>query len=76
MSKMLLPIELETAISPLPLLATITLDKRSGTEVPAARIVKPIITEGIPIVFPMISAQVTIKYEKPPIQKIVIKKAR
>ena len=40
-SKMLLPTEEETAMSPKPFLATITLVMRSGTDVPAARIVRP-----------------------------------
>ena len=40
-SKILLPMELETAISPCPCFATITELKRSGTLVPAAKIVKP-----------------------------------
>lgn len=39
---MLLPTEEETAISPNPFLATITLVMRSGIEVPAARNVNPI----------------------------------
>jgi hypothetical protein len=39
---MLLPTEEDTAISPKPFLATITLVMRSGMEVPAARNVKPI----------------------------------
>lgn len=38
---MLLPIEEETAISPNPFLATMTEVIKSGTDVPAARIVKP-----------------------------------
>ena len=41
-SKMLLPTEEETAMSPKPFLATITLVMRSGMEVPAARNVNPI----------------------------------
>ena len=41
-SNMLLPIELERAISPRPFLATITLVMRSGILVPAARNVNPI----------------------------------
>ena len=46
-SKMLLPTEEETAMSPKPFLATITLVMRSGMEVPAARNVRPITyTEG------------------------------
>lgn len=41
-SKILLPTELETAISPNPLRATITDVIKSGIDVPAARKVKPI----------------------------------
>lgn len=41
-SNILLPTELETAISPKPFLATITEVIRSGMDVPAARTVKPI----------------------------------
>lgn len=44
MSKMLLPTELDTAMSPRPLRATITLVMRSGMDVPAARMVRPIIS--------------------------------
>lgn len=39
---MLLPTELETAMSPKPFLATITDVIKSGIEVPAAKNVKPI----------------------------------
>lgn len=52
MSKILEPTELDTAISPRPLRATITLVMRSGMEVPAANIVRPIISSVIPIVSP------------------------
>jgi len=52
MSKMLEPTELDTAISPSPLRATITLVMRSGMEVPAANIVRPIISSVIPMVCP------------------------
>lgn len=52
MSNMLLPTELDTAMSPRPFRATITLVMRSGIDVPAARIVKPIISSEIPIVSP------------------------
>lgn len=52
MSNMLEPTELETAMSPRPFRATITLVMRSGMEVPAARIVKPMISSVIPIVSP------------------------
>jgi len=41
-SKMLLPTELDTAMSPNPFLATITLVIRSGMLVPAAKNVSPI----------------------------------
>mmetsp|Transcript_17543 Transcript_17543/g.35821 ORF Transcript_17543/g.35821 Transcript_17543/m.35821 type:complete len:123 (+) Transcript_17543:610-978(+) len=67
-SNILLPIELDTAMSPSPILATMTLDNKSGTEVPAARNVNPITTEGMPMVFPKISAHPTMKYENKPIQ--------
>ena len=43
-SKMLLPTELETAISPKPLRATNTDVIKSGIEVPAAKNVRPIIS--------------------------------
>lgn len=52
MSKMLLPTELDTAMSPMPLRATITLVMRSGMDVPAAKIVRPIISSEMPIVSP------------------------
>lgn len=51
-SNMLLPTELETAMSPRPLRATITLVIRSGMDVPAARIVRPIISSEMPMVSP------------------------
>ena len=73
---MLLPIELDTAISPSPIRATITLDNKSGTDVPAAKNVRPIITEGMPTVFPTVSAQVTMKYENMPIHTIERTNAR
>lgn len=62
-SKILLPIELDTAISPSPIRATITLESKSGTDVPAAKNVNPIMKGGIPTVSPIVSAQPTIKYE-------------
>lgn len=52
MSNMLEPTELDTAMSPKPFLATITLVMRSGIEVPAARIVRPMISSVMPIVSP------------------------
>lgn len=52
MSKMLLPTELDTAISPRPFRATITLVIRSGIEVPAANIVNPMISSLMPMVSP------------------------
>ena len=51
-----LPIELETAISPKPFLATITEVIKSGTEVPAAKNVRPIMACGIAISAPITSA--------------------
>ena len=67
MSKMLLPIEELTAMSPSPILATMTEERRSGTEVPAARNVTPITTVGMVSVLPMISAHATMKKEYTPI---------
>lgn len=52
MSKMLLPTELDTAMSPSPFRATMTLVIRSGMEVPAAKMVRPIISSLMPIVSP------------------------
>lgn len=52
MSNMLEPTELDTAMSPKPFLATMTLVMRSGMEVPAARIVSPMISSVMPIVSP------------------------
>mmetsp|Transcript_85419 Transcript_85419/g.242245 ORF Transcript_85419/g.242245 Transcript_85419/m.242245 type:complete len:469 (-) Transcript_85419:832-2238(-) len=49
-SKMLEPIELLTAMSPSPFLATIQLDSRSGMEVPAASTVTADTSGGIPMV--------------------------
>ena len=52
MSKMLEPTELDTAMSPRPFLATITLVIRSGIEVPAANMVRPMISSVIQNVSP------------------------
>lgn len=52
MSKMLEPTELDTAMSPRPFRATMTLVMRSGMEVPAARIVSPMISSVMPMVSP------------------------
>src|SRR4029434_9978772 len=51
-SKRLEHTELDTAMSPRPLRATITLVMRSGTDVPAARMVRPIISSEMPMVSP------------------------
>ena len=69
-SNILLPTELETAISPNPFFATITLVIKSGILVPAARIVRPIISLGMPIVSPVWLAHQTVKYAKIAIQII------
>lgn len=69
-SKILLPTELETAMSPNPFLATMTDVMRSGTEVPAARSVSPITSGGTCAVAPATFAHHTIKYEKKAIQTI------
>ncbi|KMQ95275.1 hypothetical protein RF55_4519 [Lasius niger] len=69
-SKMLLPTELDTAISPYPFRATITLVMRSGMLVPAARNVRPITSGGMATVSPATFAHQTIRYEYAAIQKI------
>ena len=69
-SKMLLPTELETAMSPNPFRATITLVIRSGMLVPAARNVSPITSGGMRIVSPATFAHQTIRYEYAAIQQI------
>lgn len=52
MSKMLEPTELDTAMSPRPFRATITLVIKSGIDVPAANMVKPMISSVIQKVSP------------------------
>lgn len=69
-SKMLLPTELDTAISPKPFRATMTLVMRSGILVPAARNVRPITSGGIRTVSPTTFAHQTIRYEYPAIHTI------
>lgn len=69
-SKMLLPTELDTAISPNPFRATMTLVMRSGILVPAARNVRPITSGGIRTVSPTTFAHQTIRYEYPAIHTI------
>ena len=61
--KQLLLTELDTAISPKPFRATKTEVIRSGIDVPAAKKVSPIISEGIAKVSPTSVAHHTIKYE-------------
>lgn len=70
-SKMLLPTEEETAMSPKPLRATMTDVIKSGIDVPAARNVKPITSGGILTVSPTILAHQTIRYEYAAIHKIL-----
>lgn len=69
-SKILLPIELDKAMSPKPFLATRIEVTRSGTEVPAAKNVRPITSEGMPKVSPTRVAHQTMRYEKIAIQMI------
>ena len=52
-SKMFDPIDELTAMSPLPCLATTTEERRSGTDVPAARKVRPMMKTGTLICTPM-----------------------
>lgn len=69
-SKILLPTELDTAMSPYPFRATMTLVMRSGMLVPAARNVRPITSGGMATVSPATFAHQTIRYEYAAIQKI------
>mmetsp|Transcript_12233 Transcript_12233/g.42959 ORF Transcript_12233/g.42959 Transcript_12233/m.42959 type:complete len:446 (+) Transcript_12233:401-1738(+) len=68
MSKMLEPMEEETAMSPKPLRATITDDSASGIDVPPARMVRPMTASGMPSAKPMVEAHHTMRYEKMAIQ--------
>ena len=60
-SKMFDPIEDETAMSPNPWRATITELNKSGTDVPAARKVRPMTGSGMPTAAPKVVAHHTIK---------------
>ena len=60
------PMEEESAMSPWPCLATITLVSRSGTLVPAARKVRPITAGGMPKTSPIVVAHHTMWYEATP----------
>merc|ERR1719361_1920808 len=68
---MLLPMDELTAISPLPALATITDVSKSGTLVPAANTVSPIMPSGMPRMRPMVVAHHTMKYEYTPNQQML-----
>lgn len=59
-----------TAISPKPSLVTATLVNKSGTDVPAANMVKPITMSGIPNAAPAEEDHQTMKYEYTPIHNI------
>lgn len=60
-SKMLEPTEEETAMSPKPFRATMTLVMRSGMDVPAAKKVKPITSGGMENASPVCVAHHTIR---------------
>ena len=75
-SKMLEPIEDETAMSPSPARATMTEVSRSGMDVPAARNVRPITAGGMPKTSPMVVANQTVKKEKTPIQAMAPRKVK
>jgi len=62
-------------MSPSPCLATITDVSRSGTEVPAARNVRPMTASGMPKMQPIIVAHQTIRKEKMPTHAMLPKKA-
>mmetsp|Transcript_17790 Transcript_17790/g.23047 ORF Transcript_17790/g.23047 Transcript_17790/m.23047 type:complete len:112 (+) Transcript_17790:300-635(+) len=68
MSKMLLPMEEETAISPSPIRAITTLLTASGILVPIARKVRPMIISSMPMTAPKIVAHHTSKKLKMAIQ--------
>merc|ERR1719242_418810 len=68
---MLLPMDELTAISPLPALATITDVSKSGTLVPAANTVSPMMPSGMPRMRPMVVAHHTMKYEYTPNQQML-----
>merc|ERR1719440_235576 len=74
MSKMLLPTELDTAMSPCPFLATARLDSASGMLVPPARSVSPMIVSGILAVSPRTVHIQTMMYERAPIIEMHMKK--
>jgi len=70
-SKIFEPTEDETAMSPKPFRATMTLVIRSGIEVPAAKKVRPITSGGIWKAFPVIVAHQTMRYENAAIHNIL-----
>merc|ERR1719171_796033 len=74
MSKMLLPTELETAMSPCPFLATARLESASGMLVPPARSVSPMIVSGMLAVSPRTVHIQTMTYERAPIMEMHRKK--
>merc|ERR1719181_1239634 len=74
MSKMLLPTELDTAMSPWPFLATARLDRASGMLVPPARSVRPIIVSGMLAVSPRMVHIHTMTYERAPMKLMHKKK--
>jgi len=73
-SKILDPTEEDTAMSPWPCLATNTLVIKSGTDVPAAKNVRPITGGGIPMTSPDTVAHHTMRYEYAAIHKMLPKK--
>merc|ERR1719502_196574 len=74
MSKMLLPTELDTAMSPCPFLATARLESASGMLVPPASSVRPIIVSGMLAVWPRTVHIQTMTYERAPIIEMHMKK--
>lgn len=51
-------------------------ESKSGTDVPAARKVRPMTGSGIPMAFPNVVAHQTIKYEAMAIQMMLMKNVR
>jgi hypothetical protein len=73
---MLLPTELETAMSPKPFLATRTEVMRSGMDVPAARNVNPMTSGGTSKVSPTKHETKDYMTSKDPVKKIETKRRR
>lgn len=74
MSKTLEPIAFAIAIEPWPFFATVTEAMRSGTDVPAARTMTPMMTGSTRQEQPIIEARYTMPVQRAPIQMTHIEK--